>query len=46
VGVEGVIHHEAEDNWEEMEALEVGGDSGSKEGGEVVGDMIRVDKRN
>ena len=25
VGIEGVIHDEAEDLWEEMEALEVGG---------------------
>ena len=44
--VEGVIHDEAEDLWVEMEALEVGGESGSEEGGGVVGDMIRVEKRN
>jgi len=44
--VEGVIHDEAEDLWVEMEALEVGEESGSEEGGGVVGDMIRVEKRN
>ena len=31
--VEGVIYDEAEDLWAEMEALEVGGESGSEEGG-------------
>jgi len=44
--VEGVIHDEADDLWVEMEALEVGGESGSEQGGGVVGDMIRVEKRN
>jgi len=41
-----VIHDEAEDLWVEMKALEVGGESGSEEGEGVVGDMIRVEKRN
>ena len=44
--VDRVIEEEVEDLWEEMEALEVGGDSGSEEDGEVVGDMIRVEKRH
>jgi len=44
--VEGVIHDEGEDLSVEMEALEVGGESGSEEGGGVVGDMMRVEKRN
>ena len=35
-----------EDLWEEMEALEVGEDSGSEEDGGVFGDMIRVEKRH
>lgn len=44
--VNRVIQGEVEDLWEEMEALKVGGDSGSEEDGEGVGDMIRVEKRH
>ena len=46
VGIEGVIHDEAEDLWEEMEALEVGRVSSGEEGGGGVGDVIRVEKRH
>ena len=44
--VDRVIQDEVEDLWEEMEALEVGGDSGSEEDRGVFGDMIRVEKRH
>jgi len=40
------IHDEAEDLWEEIQALEVGGDSNGEEDGGVFGEMIRVHKRH
>jgi len=44
--VQEAIQDELEDLWEEMEALEVGGDSNGEEDGGVVGEMIRVHKRH
>jgi len=44
--VEKSMLDEAEDLWEEMEALEVGGDGNSEEDRGVVGEMIRVQKRH
>ncbi|KAG0131842.1 hypothetical protein HOY82DRAFT_607408 [Tuber indicum] len=40
-----IIPDDGENLWEEMEALEIAGDSSSEESGGVVGDVIRVEKR-
>ena len=44
--VQEAIQDELEDLWEEMEALEVGGDSNGEEDGGVIGEMIQVHKRH
>ena len=46
VGVGGIVQDEAEDLWEEMEALEVGGESSGEEAGGGVGDIIRMERRH